>query len=127
MRVQLGDLLREGLLTAGYRAHGEAGGRLYVFWILAGAEAGGSANELFGREPAQAVAQWLRGRHHEALELVRGLTAGLYRRLAGQSQGLDHLCPALAALGLSGHLAGQYRSSGGLRVDGIGTAARYDA
>src|SRR5215207_9201539 len=106
MRVQLGDLLREDLVTPGYRAHGEPGGRLHDLEIIAGAEAGGCSDELFGREPAQAVAQLLRGRHQEALELVRGLAASLYRRLAGRSQGPDHLCPAVTALGLSGCLAG---------------------
>jgi hypothetical protein len=63
MRIQLGDLLREGLVTPGYRVDGEPGGRLHVFGIIAGAEAGGLGEELFGREPAQAVAQFLRSRH----------------------------------------------------------------
>ena len=52
-----------GQVTPGFRADSEPGGRLHVFAIIARAEAGGLGEELFGREPAQALAQFLRGRN----------------------------------------------------------------
>jgi hypothetical protein len=40
VRVQFGDLFREGLLTAGHRTECELGRRLYVAKVISDAEAG---------------------------------------------------------------------------------------
>jgi hypothetical protein len=52
LRVKLGDLLREGLMTAGYRTEREPGRRANVIGITAEAETGTGSDELLGGELA---------------------------------------------------------------------------
>src|SRR5215210_1984929 len=69
--VQLGDLCPESLLTASHRTERELlGCRQYVTRSISEAEACGHGEELLSRESAQTVAQFIRGRHPQALELV---------------------------------------------------------
>src|ERR687890_1122626 len=68
----------ESLVTASRRTESEFGCRQYVTRIISEAEACGHGDELLSREPAQTVAQFLRCRHPQALELVSGLRSGLH-------------------------------------------------
>jgi hypothetical protein len=65
--IQLGYLLREGLVTAGHRTERELGCRLRGFGLSAWTEAAGGRDEPPGREPAQAIPQGVRGRDYEGL------------------------------------------------------------
>jgi hypothetical protein len=47
-----------------------------VFGLSAWTQAAGARNELAAREPAQAIAQGLRGRDYESLKLVGRLAPG---------------------------------------------------
>ncbi len=74
VRLQLGDLCREGFVAAGHRTERELlGSRGHVTGVISEAEACGHRDELLRREPAQTVEQFLRRRHAQALELVGGL------------------------------------------------------
>jgi hypothetical protein len=55
LRVKLGDLLREGLMTAGHRTQRELGRSLNVVGIITGAETSTASDELLGRKLAQTV------------------------------------------------------------------------
>jgi len=68
--VQLGDLCRESFVTASHRTEGELGCRRYVARVICEAEACSHGNEFLRREPAQTVAESLRCRHPQALELA---------------------------------------------------------
>src|ERR687890_148455 len=81
--LQLGDLCREGLVTAGNRTERELGGRCHVTGVISKAEACGHRDELLRRKAAKTVEPFLRCRHAQALDLVGGLASGLNRRLAG--------------------------------------------
>src|ERR687897_2787836 len=107
--IEFGDLLREGLMTAGHRAQGDFRRGPYIVRLLDGAEASACADERFGRQFAQSVAQLLRSGHQQGLKLVGGLATGFHRRLARRSQGPDHPYLAVSALGFSGRLPGQHR------------------
>jgi hypothetical protein len=55
LRVKLGNLLREDLMTAGHRTERELGRRANVIGITAEAETGTGSDELLGGELAQTV------------------------------------------------------------------------
>src|SRR5215204_2560128 len=63
--IQLGYLLREGLVTSGHRTERELDCRLRCFGLSAWAQAAGGRNEPPGREPAQALTQAVWGCDHE--------------------------------------------------------------
>jgi hypothetical protein len=109
-------------VTAGHRTEREPGCRLRGFGLSAWTEAAGGRNELPGREPAQAIAQGLRSREYEGLQLVGRLTPGLHRGAAGGPKSPDHLHATIRALGRARRLAGQHRPGGGLGVDRVGLA-----
>src|SRR5215208_7763637 len=55
LRIELGDLLREGPMTAGHRTERELGRRLDVVGIITGAQTSTGSDELLGRELTQTV------------------------------------------------------------------------
>jgi hypothetical protein len=67
VRLQLEDLLGEGLVAAGHPTERELGGRGHVTGTLPESEAGGHRDELLRGEVAQTVAQLLRRRHTQGL------------------------------------------------------------
>src|SRR3712207_4799423 len=79
LRVQLGYLFREGLVTPSHRAESEPGRRFHVAQIFARSCARGHADELFRGKSTQTAAEFLGGRDHEASELVGGLASEIGR------------------------------------------------
>jgi hypothetical protein len=61
--IQLGDLFREGFLTASHRTERELGCRRYVTRVISEAEACSHGDEFLSREATQTVAEFLRCRH----------------------------------------------------------------
>jgi hypothetical protein len=67
VRLQLCDLLREGLVAAGHRTQREPGCRWHVARAVSEAEACGRRGELLRGEPAQTVKEFVRCRNAQAL------------------------------------------------------------
>jgi hypothetical protein len=100
VRVQLGYLFGEGLVAAGHRTQREPGRRRYVAGIICEAEARGHRDELFRRESAQTVEEFVGCPQAQGPELVCGLHPGFDRGATGSSaQGPDHLHASVGALG----------------------------
>jgi hypothetical protein len=59
--VQLGDLFREGFVTAGDRTERKLGRRRYIMRIISEAEACSHGDEFLRAEPAQTVMEFLSG------------------------------------------------------------------
>ena len=71
VRLELGDLSRESLVTASHRTERELlGCRRYLTKVISEAEACSHGDEFLGRESAQTVAEFVRCRHPQALELA---------------------------------------------------------
>jgi hypothetical protein len=87
--VQLGNLSRESLVTASHRTERELRGcRRYVTRGICEAEACSHGDEFLRREAAQTVAEFVRCRHPQALEL--GLAACVLAFIAERCTNVEH-------------------------------------
>ena len=114
--LELSDLLGQGFVAAGHRAKGELGGALQVGRIAADTKTSGDSGKFLCSEPMQLLAEILRSRDKQALELVGRLAPCLDRGAPGRSEGSDHLDLTIWALGLSHGLAGENGASSRFRV-----------
>ena len=122
VRVRLGDLFREGLVTAGHRTERELGRSRYVARIICESEARGDRDELLRAEPAQKRSRGVRQVPSDASLAAgwRPLGPGLDGGAAGRAQGPNHLHLAVGALGHARRFSGQDRSCSTL---GLGRSA----